>query len=320
MSAGVITTDPCPLCAGRRGIPIAVGTRHGIPAPTVMCRDCGMVFQNPIPTEAALDEFYRERYREMYSGSSTPDDDFLAEQRERGRVILRRVGARLSPGNSVLDIGCGPGAALEPFRDAGFRVAGLEPGPYGEWGARNLGLDVKTAGIDALVSETERYDLVVLSFVLEHLRDPVDALASVARVLAPGGFVHIEVPDLLGNHGRLSDYVHLAHISYFTPTTVMAAVMRAGMRPGPVDAAGRYSLWVDATPTDHDTADVPVEDVDARLVQLRRHERRARVEHAARSAAKPVLRAAGRVTRRFGGSARGPEDMARRAWRSLRGR
>lgn len=321
MSVAPIKSDPCPLCAGERALPLAVGTRHGIAAPAVLCHECGMVFQNPIPTQQILDEFYRTRYRETYSGSSTPNSDFLEEQFEHGSEMLERVRPRLRPGASVLDVGCGPGATLEPFRAAGFRVVGLEPGPYGAWGASNLGLDVRSGGVDELRSWSERFDLVILSFVLEHLRDPVDALRSVSHVVSESGFVHVEVPDLLGNHGRLRDYVHFAHLSYFTPSTIGAAIARSGMAPGPVDAAGRYSLWVEATPAGGRDIEIPTaEKVDAFVSQLARNERRARVEYVLRGGAKVVLRAVGQVSRRFGGSVDGPEEWARRTWRSLRAR
>lgn len=314
-----IAVDPCLLCGSRVGHPLTVGHRHGIAAPVVCCDSCGLVFQNPVPTDTFLDTFYREHYRDVYSGSSTPTAEFLADQRSHGAEILAFCSPFLAARSRILDVGCGPGATLDAFRDAGHQVSGIEPGPYGAWGAEHLGLDLRSDSLDKVAALGERFDLVILSFVLEHLRDPVGSLRAAREALAHCGHVYVEVPDLVGNAGRLEDYVHVAHISYFTPTTLRAGLARAGLEVKVIDAPGTYSMRVLAGPAE--PGDMPAgEDVPNWLAQLASRQRRARVEHALRRAALPALRCAGLMSRAVGMPADAPEQLARRTWRRVRHR
>jgi SAM-dependent methyltransferase len=52
----------------------------------------------------------------------------------------------------------------------------------------------------------ERYDVVILDQVLEHVQAPAQAIAEVRRVLRPGGYAIIAVPFLIRIHGAPSDY------------------------------------------------------------------------------------------------------------------
>jgi len=105
---------------------------------------------------------------------------------------------RLEPGTSVLDVGCGPGTITV---DIAGRVA---PGPV-------VGLDASASVIELARSSAAAHDLPNLSFavgdayaldagdasfdvvhahqVLQHLADPVAALAEWRRVVRPGGVV-----------------------------------------------------------------------------------------------------------------------------------
>jgi 2-polyprenyl-3-methyl-5-hydroxy-6-metoxy-1,4-benzoquinol methylase len=67
---------------------------------------------------------------------------------------------------------------------------------------------------------TERFDSVVLSEILEHLEDPIPALAGVRRLLAPQGRVFINVPT----NSPASDHLYLLR----TPEEAVELVRSAG--------------------------------------------------------------------------------------------
>jgi SAM-dependent methyltransferase len=80
------------------------------------------------------------------------------------------------------------------------------------------------------------HDLVIMSQILEHLRDPVAVLRNVGRKLSPGGCVLVETP----NQGGLDFWLfrerywgayHIPrHFHLFSRATLSAAVERAGLR------------------------------------------------------------------------------------------
>lgn len=61
------------------------------------------------------------------------------------------------------------------------------------------------------------YDAIVASHVLEHMQDPMIALANWRRVLKPGGYMVVLVPDFyLYEHGRWPSVHNLDHKIAFT--------------------------------------------------------------------------------------------------------
>jgi SAM-dependent methyltransferase len=98
---------------------------------------------------------------------------------------------------SVLEVGCGTGAVLAEIirRGIGFEYGACEPSPElcGQARARSYEADVdlRCATFDASQFDRRRWDLIVVSHVLEHTDDPAVLLA---QVLAAAQFVIIEVP------------------------------------------------------------------------------------------------------------------------------
>src|SRR5215468_1774146 len=104
----------------------------------------------------------------------------------------------LRPGMSVLDVGCGPGsitvdlaARVAPGRVAALEVTeealGLARAYAAERGQQNI--DFVVADVHALDLPDGAFDVVHAHQVLQHLADPVGALAEMRRVCRPGGIV-----------------------------------------------------------------------------------------------------------------------------------
>jgi 2-polyprenyl-3-methyl-5-hydroxy-6-metoxy-1,4-benzoquinol methylase len=118
--------------------------------------------------------------------------------------------ALLDPGcRRVLDVGCGAGdnAALLRAREPGCEVHGVTHSrAEAELAAPQLArcwvFDVEGAWPAEL--ERVRFDVLVFSHVLEHLREPSQVLARFCRLLRGGGSVLIAVPNVLAWRQRLS--------------------------------------------------------------------------------------------------------------------
>lgn len=104
-------------------------------------------------------------------------------------------------GDLILDVPCGRGFYLNMLRYAtDARLIGADL----DWSVlvkaqQNVGklrdVDVQHASIYALPYPDNTFDAVILSEVLEHLRDDVAGLREAMRVLKPGGVVAITVPN-----------------------------------------------------------------------------------------------------------------------------
>ncbi|BCW08161.1 class I SAM-dependent methyltransferase [Arthrobacter sp. NtRootA1] len=113
----------------------------------------------------------------------------------------------LTPGTSVLDVGCGPGSITCDFAGlvAPAQVIGLDRSADIVAQATELAKDrgvenveFRTGNIYDLEFEDESFDLVHAHQVLQHLTDPVAALREMRRVAKPGAIVAVRDADFHG--------------------------------------------------------------------------------------------------------------------------
>jgi arsenite methyltransferase len=131
-------------------------------------------------------QFDADAARRTEAAYTTPE--LVAQRREVLRLLA------LQPGESVLDIGAGPGflaaemaAAIEP----GGRVVAVDPSESMRELARSRGaaLEIRDGSAEALPLPDDAVDVAVATQVLEYVPDVPKALAEIRRVLRPGGRV-----------------------------------------------------------------------------------------------------------------------------------
>ena len=125
---------------------------------------------------------------------SSPDPLAVAIARRlaRGRYAFlqwaRLARARLDSG--ILDVGCGSGNWLRRMQRYGFtRLAGVDPFAPDE--IDEEGLSIKKTELSAVA---EKFDLIMMNHVLEHIADPAAALTQARHRLTPGGRIVVRVP------------------------------------------------------------------------------------------------------------------------------
>jgi 2-polyprenyl-3-methyl-5-hydroxy-6-metoxy-1,4-benzoquinol methylase len=158
--------------------------RHG---DLLSCVECGTVQQPTLPAGAQLHDLYRDMR----------DDAYLVEEtgRRATAASLLDLIAEHVPSGRLLDVGCGHGLLLDEARRRGYDVVGLELSRSAARHARDrLGLDVREVPLEEFDSWAS-FDVVVLADVIEHLEDPVDAVARCARLLRPDGALCVVTPD-----------------------------------------------------------------------------------------------------------------------------
>jgi SAM-dependent methyltransferase len=151
-----------------------------------------------------------------------------ASDRARFEATAAMLQPHLSPGDSILDIGCATGALLAELRERGLaQVTGLDPSPVCAASARRVYDIPVLVGTLAEVAVEEPFDLVILVGVLEHVRDLAPMLAQVGPLLRPGGLAFVEVPDAL----QFTDWRNapfqqfsVEHINFFSPTNLENAM------------------------------------------------------------------------------------------------
>jgi SAM-dependent methyltransferase len=109
-----------------------------------------------------------------------------AERYDRTRPRYPAAIVERTPGQDVLDVGCGTGIVARQFQAAGRTVLGVEPDERMAEFARRHGTEVEVATIETWEPAGRTFDAVVAGQTW-HWVDPVAGAATAARVLRPGG-------------------------------------------------------------------------------------------------------------------------------------
>lgn len=200
----------------------------------VLCGECGMAYADGIPEPEAFEAYYRDlsKYEAAYY-----DGELNAYDLRRFPINAGMIAPHLpDPEARILDVGCAVGGQLWAFQQLGYRnLLGIDPSPRCALVARErFGIQVLTGALFDLDPKEGLFDLIILGSVVEHLRDPCPALARLAKLLAPGGFLYAEVPDVL-HFTEVIDApfqeFSMEHINFFSPHSLSNLMARLGLAP-----------------------------------------------------------------------------------------
>jgi 2-polyprenyl-3-methyl-5-hydroxy-6-metoxy-1,4-benzoquinol methylase len=162
----------------------------------------------------------------------------LNERRHRAHAkLLDAVGT----GKRVLDVGCSSGYLAEPLAARGNTIVGLELDAGAAREAERFCEQVLVGDVETmeLPFAPASFDVVLCGDVVEHLRDPVAALARLRPLLRPDGRLVVSTPNvanwairlsLLGGRWRYTDrgILDRTHTHLFTRATLAEALHAAG--------------------------------------------------------------------------------------------
>ncbi len=173
--------------------------RPTVTATLVECAVCGLVYQNPRPTFAAMGEHYPDEYDSYnYDSDDKRPSWLLRKAYAYGTNKRTRIVTRAKSGGRLLDIGCSTGLFLRGMREkSGWEVQGVEISEQAAAIARNRhALTVTTGTLESAEFPDNHFDAVTMWDVFEHLHDPDGSLAEIRRILRPDGVLVLRVPNL----------------------------------------------------------------------------------------------------------------------------
>lgn len=221
--------DGCPVCHSRR-------TYYAFSVPqarVVRCVECGFLYLNPQPADEVLARIYGADY---FVGARDPELDrqVASLKTATAELYLDRLAAAGVTRGRLLEVGCGDGYLLKAAEDRGFDVVGIEYSEHAAARARErLARGTVHAGeLAAAPVEPAGFDVVVLADVIEHVRQPRAFLASLWRLLRPGGRLLIATPTTDSWSARLMGTGWMEfkteHISYFNRRTLRSLLWQTG--------------------------------------------------------------------------------------------
>jgi 2-polyprenyl-3-methyl-5-hydroxy-6-metoxy-1,4-benzoquinol methylase len=165
--------------------------------------DVDLIYTFPQPAPEALPILYPPQYvpfqfNEM-RGPARWARDFV--QGKKAEAIVALAGQN----GKILDVGTGSGMLLRQIARVKRSRENLYANDFSETALEPL----RREGFQTIVGHAEyldlaeRFDVITLNQVLEHLNDPAAAVKRLANLLAPGGFLFIETPSIDGLDARL---------------------------------------------------------------------------------------------------------------------
>jgi SAM-dependent methyltransferase len=210
---------PCPVCKGKS--PARTLESHG---PFVMkqCPSCDVVHAEPMRNPGS--DWYE--HSALYCIGRHLRHDLAWHHHQ---VLELRP-----PGQTLLDVGCGSGSFLNAARLQGYDVWGLDFDKSNIQTARERYRlkNIFPMSIETFASRRRRrFDVVTFFEVLEHMQDPPGFMASIRRLVKPGGLIALSCPnrdrslDTLGEGDRPPN-----HLTRWNAAILHRFVERSGFK------------------------------------------------------------------------------------------
>lgn len=203
----------------------------------VKCNQCGLVYLNPQPDDEELKAIYSDDYFKLWYS----DDAKQALSQHYFHTLFESHRLSISPGDQLLDIGCGMGAFLQVAQNWQYNVKGVEISPYAANYCRNeLKLDVHCGALHTAGYPENFFDVITAFDVLEHLGKVEGMLSTVKNILKTQGRFILLVPNYQSMVFQLDRFIRNKkslplpnvpeHLTYFTMNSLTTLLEKYGFK------------------------------------------------------------------------------------------
>jgi len=234
---------PCPICGNTSGEVLhtqrfVLPEGHALSAgyDVVVCTQCGLGYADTFVSQRDYEEFY-VRFSKYADNKTSTGGGESAWDAERLKVTAAEIG-RVIPDKCarIADIGCANGGLLRALHDLGYtNLCGLDPSPACVTRIAEMpGVDAYIGSLAQIPPEAGPFDCLILSHVLEHVKDLQSAMIYLRPFLNRGACLYVETPDAT----RYADFVfapfqdfNTEHINHFSLTSMANLLRRCGFTP-----------------------------------------------------------------------------------------
>jgi 2-polyprenyl-3-methyl-5-hydroxy-6-metoxy-1,4-benzoquinol methylase len=197
------------------------------------CPACGMLVTNPRPHQLVAGRYYQSPDYISHRSNASGIFDYIY-------LIIRYFTLKwkyslIKPylrEKTLLDVGCGTGDFLYQCQKRGLKVFGVEPAAF----ARARATSRNVTAVESLETlPDQKFDVITLWHVLEHIYDLHNTLNTLKEKLANHGTIFIAVPnwqsfDASRYQNQWAGYDVPRHVWHFSKASMTQLLENTGLR------------------------------------------------------------------------------------------
>lgn len=194
-----------------------------------------------LPSQATVEydhEYFEGMLPGVGYGSHSEQETWRLEKAERYarqvEAIWRYLGVELPVAPNLLDVGSGYGFFRKAVDARGWTHQGLEISPFADEVSRTrFGFSSFMGDLEGFAAGTaERFDIVTMWDVVEHVGDPQMTLKTACSLLSDTGLLFLRTPNLDAWEREIFGFRYHSfkaeHLYYFGPNSIVKVLERAG--------------------------------------------------------------------------------------------
>ena len=195
----------------------------------VKCRDCTMVYVNPVMKDERLIAYYNENI-DFNATRHANEIEFYSSIYRRGLTLIQQH----VKGGDLLDVGSSDGLFLDVSKAAGWNSSGLE------LNRRELEVSLKKGhqarNIElSQVPVQEKFHVITMWDVFEHIKAGDAQLREAMKRLHPGGVIFLQIPSSSSLaarilHEKCNMFDGVEHVNLYSPKSVRILGERVGVK------------------------------------------------------------------------------------------
>ncbi|RLA82931.1 MAG: hypothetical protein DRG78_05810 [Epsilonproteobacteria bacterium] len=180
------------------------------------CELCKLVIQTPTIIPEEMFYYYENTATYINPGREGKPEIRKIDDVKRQLDFLQNI---IDPSNisSAFQVGCSDGYTLSQVKSLGIDyINGIDPSINSNKLAKDLYNIETEIGVFENFNTSKKYDLIILTHLLEHIYNPNDTLEKCNYILNDNGHILIEVPLFENSTKFPIGMFTLEHLNYFT--------------------------------------------------------------------------------------------------------
>ncbi|MBS1735242.1 MAG: class I SAM-dependent methyltransferase [Bacteroidetes bacterium] len=187
------------------------------------CANCKHRYLSVVVADKFIKQYYSVAGSEYYD---LIKNDPYDRNPKLTHLMVKTITRKSKVGSLILEIGSGTGHLLSELGKVGYMCYGVEPNEFiSDFSKKKFNLNVKTGILDYYTFPETKFDVIILSDVIEHIYDANSLFRLVYFYLKPGGNVIVLTGNSKSVYAKFCGikweyFFSWEHISFFNRSSI----------------------------------------------------------------------------------------------------